>query len=331
MGFVVRPLQRLSPGSNLRTPRMQPRVLKTFLAVARHGNVTRAAEDVHLAQSSVSDQLQALEAELDAQLFTRTRQGLRLTAAGEALAAHAREILARIDEAKSAVAVAAGRATGAVTLGALETIAATRLASWMAAFRQAYPSIGLKLEVMGSGELLRAVGDGAIDAAFCFERGALDPRLASRQLLREPLALIAAPGSLHAQGDFAATTTAAPFIATGKGCVYRHLFDAAFARAGVAAPTPAVEVDSIRTIVRLVAAGTGMGLVPRMAAAAELARGELQEMAWLDHDAAACLLMLWRRQHPLRPALGHVIEHASARLGLTPADGLPPHAAPCRS
>jgi len=55
---------------------------------------------VHLAQSSVSDQLQSLEAELDARLFTRTRQGLRLTAAGEALAAHAQEILARVDEAR---------------------------------------------------------------------------------------------------------------------------------------------------------------------------------------------------------------------------------------
>jgi DNA-binding transcriptional LysR family regulator len=310
---------------------MQPRVLKTFLAVARHGNVTRAAQDVHLAQSSVSDQLQALEAELDAQLFTRTRQGLRLTAAGEALAAHAREILARIDEAKSAVAVAAGRATGTVTLGALETIAATRLASWMAAFRQAHPSIGLKLEVMGSGELLRAVGNGSIDAAFCFERGALDPRLASRQLMREPLVLIAAPGSQDAQDEFAATTTSAPFVATGQGCVYRHLFDAAFARAGVAPPTPVVEADSVRAIVRLVVAGAGMGLVPRMAVADELARGELQEIAWPDPDAAACLLMVWRRQRTLPPALTHVLDHASAGLAVTPADDRLPHGAPSRS
>src|SRR3569623_735140 len=136
---------------------MHPRLLKTFLAVARHGNVTRAAEEVHLAQSSVSDQLQSLEAELDAPLFTRSRQGLRLTPAGEVLAAHAQDILAQVEEAKSAVAVASRRESGAVTLGALETIAATRLAPWLAAFRRAHPGIALDVKVMGSGELLRAV------------------------------------------------------------------------------------------------------------------------------------------------------------------------------
>jgi DNA-binding transcriptional LysR family regulator len=120
-------------------------------------------------------------------------------------------------------------------------------------------------------------------------------------------------------------------LRSDRGCVYRHLFDAAFARVGVAAPTPVVETDSVRAIIRLVAAGAGMGLVPRVAASAELASGELQEIAWPDLDAAACLLMLWRRQRALHPALGHVLEHASAALGLTPADGRPPHAALCRS
>lgn len=310
---------------------MQLRMLKTFLAVARRGNVTRAAEDVHLAQSSVSDQLQALEAELDAPLFVRTRQGLRLTAAGEALAAHAHELLAKWDEATSAVAVAAGRETGTITLGALETIAATRLAPWMAEFRRSHASIVLKLEVMGSGELLRAVGGGEIDAAFCFDRGTLDPRLASRPLRREPLVLIAAPGTPHAVDDITSIAASTHFVATGQGCVYRHLFEVAFARAGATVPTPIIEADSIRTIIGLVASGAGMALVPRVAAAAALARSQVQEMPWPDADAAAQLLLLWRRQRPLRPALGAVLEHINARFELTPDDALPPRATPCRS
>ena len=61
---------------------MHPRLLKTFLAVARTRNVTRAAAEVNLAQSSVSDQIQALEAELGANLFTRSRRGLELTPTG---------------------------------------------------------------------------------------------------------------------------------------------------------------------------------------------------------------------------------------------------------
>lgn len=311
---------------------MHPRLLKTFLAVARHGNVTRAAQAVHLAQSSVSDQLQSLEAELDARLFTRSRQGLRLTPAGEALAAHAQDILTRVDEAKAAVAQAARHAAGTVVLGALETIAATRLAPWMAAFGRAQPGIALQLRVMGSAGLLRAVTEGELGAAFCFERGALDPRLAQRVVAQEPLVLAGAPGAAAPTVDsLAALAATAGFVATAPGCAYRHLFEQAFAAAGLAAPAPVAEVDSIRAIARLVAAGTGLALLPRLAIAAELARGELVELVWPGPAAAASLLMVWRRQRTVPPALARVLEDAGAALGLTPAGARPPRAAPCRS
>ncbi|TIS20010.1 LysR family transcriptional regulator, partial [Mesorhizobium sp.] len=82
---------------------MHPRLLKTFLAVARTRKVTRAAGELNLAQSSVSDQIQALEAELGATLFIRSRQGLDLTPAGEALQPYAEELLALADDARAAI------------------------------------------------------------------------------------------------------------------------------------------------------------------------------------------------------------------------------------
>lgn len=106
---------------------MTPRQLKTFLAVTRHGNLTRAAAEVNLSQSSLSDQIQVLEEELGAELFLRSRQGVALTAAGAALKAYAEEILALNDEAKGAVRAAAGNAERSVSVGTLETIAAERL------------------------------------------------------------------------------------------------------------------------------------------------------------------------------------------------------------
>ncbi|MBB4290007.1 DNA-binding transcriptional LysR family regulator [Rhizobium leguminosarum] len=66
---------------------MNPRQLQTFLAVIRHENLTRAAAEVNLAQSSLSDQIQALEEELGAELFLRSRQGVVPTAAGAVLKA----------------------------------------------------------------------------------------------------------------------------------------------------------------------------------------------------------------------------------------------------
>lgn len=113
---------------------MHPRLLKTFLAVARSRNITRAADAVHLAQSSVSDQIQALEAELGAALFTRSKSGLELTPAGLALKPIAEELLRLDGEARAAVLAAAGRTSGALTIGALETIASARLAPWLPGF-----------------------------------------------------------------------------------------------------------------------------------------------------------------------------------------------------
>ncbi|TIX19828.1 LysR family transcriptional regulator substrate-binding protein, partial [Mesorhizobium sp.] len=102
--------------------------------------------------------------------------------------------------------------------------------------------------------------------AFCFERRdgaktAADERFARRPIAAEPLVLVAAPGQGSAEHSLAALATLS-FVATEPGCIYRHMFDMAFAEAGVTAPKLATEVGSIGAIARLVAAGAGLGFVP---------------------------------------------------------------------
>jgi len=172
---------------------MHPRLLKTFLAVARNRSFTRTAEEVHLAQSSVSDQIQSLETELGAALFIRSRSGLELTAAGETLKRYAEEILTVADEARGAVEAAAGVAAETMTIGALETVASMKLPQWLSTFRSGHPDINLRVKVAGSGDLLRKLEDGEIDIAFCFDKGGLDERLAKRTISAEPLILIMPP------------------------------------------------------------------------------------------------------------------------------------------
>lgn len=310
---------------------MHPRMLRAFLAVARSGNVTRAAEAVHLAQSSVSDQIQALEAELGASLFARTRLGLTLTPAGEALRSYAEDILALDQEARAAVEAAAGRMAGAVTIGALETIAAVKLPRWLSDVCKGHPDIDIRLTVAGSSELLRGLAEGGIDVAFCFDQGRLDERLARRVIAREPLVLVAAPGAAAMTGDLAALA-AAGFVATETGCVYRHLLDTAFAEAGLAAPKPVAEVGSVRAIAQLVAAGAGLGLLPRLAVSEALARGEIVEQPWPGPMRTAPLAMVWRRRRVQPPALQRVLAAADAAFApLRPAGARPRHAAPFRS
>ncbi len=307
---------------------MHPRLLKTFLAVARNRNFTRAAEEVHLAQSSVSDQIQSLEAELSTALFIRSRSGLELTAAGEALKPYAEELLAIAYEARAAVEAVSAAAAGKVTIGALETIASMKLPQWLPTLRRDHHDIDLRVTIAGSGDLLRKLEAGEIDVAFCFDRGQVDERLAKRVISTEPLILITppAPEASSKTSDLAALASM-NFVATEDGCIYRHLFDKAFEAAGTAAPKLAAEVGSIGTIARLVAAGTGSSLVPRFAVADALHRGEIDEMPWPGPMRTASLVMIWRRRRVQPPALKLFLAFASAGFASTrSADVRPRHA-----
>jgi DNA-binding transcriptional LysR family regulator len=307
---------------------MHTRLLRTFLAVARSRNATRAAEEIHLAQSSVSDQLQTLEADLGASLFTRSPLGLELTPAGEALKPFAEEILALVDEARVAVQATAGRAAGSVTIGALETIASTKLPRWLSKFRSNHPDINLRLKVAGSGTLLRNLKDGEIDAAFCFDSGDLDERLAKRTISVEPLILVAPAGGrpAPAKGGLAALSPMS-FVTTEVGCIYRRLFDQAFVEVGVAAPKIVAEVGSIGAIAGLVAAGAGLGLVPRLAVAEALDRGEIVEMPWPGPIRTASIALIWRRRSVQPPPLKRFLAAAGQALSpVKPADARPRHA-----
>ncbi|MDX8442262.1 LysR family transcriptional regulator [Mesorhizobium australafricanum] len=314
---------------------MHPRLLKTFLAVVRTRNVTRAAQEVNLAQSSVSDQIQVLEAELGTSLFTRSRQGLDLTPAGEALKPYAEELLALADDARAAVDATRAGTAGRLAIGALETIASARLAGWLGGFRAAHAGIDIKLRIAGSGELLRRLGEGEIDVAFCFARpperdldaGAPDRRLARRVVAVEPLALIAPPGDNRADVDLA-TLAEKHFVATEAGCVYRAMVDKAFAEAGLGKPSLAAEAGSIDAIAGLVAAGAGFGLVPRLAVTAAIDRGEVAELAWPGRVRSADVVMTWRRRRIQPPALKALLAAADEAFApVRPAGARPRHAA----
>ncbi|GLS05646.1 hypothetical protein GCM10007860_28030 [Chitiniphilus shinanonensis] len=168
---------------------IRPGLLKTFLAVARCRNITRAAAEIHLAQSSVSDQLQLLENDLGTRLFTRSRTSLELTAAGAVMQRYAEEILALLDEARAAVQTAADQPARRLTIGTLETIASTTMPGWLAAFQGAHPDVSVQMKIAGSGTLMQLLASGGIDIACCFERGALD------ELLLQTITVIGTAGA----------------------------------------------------------------------------------------------------------------------------------------
>lgn len=293
---------------------MNPRQLKNFLIVSRFGNLTRAAAEANMAQSSLSDHMQALEQELGVQLFERSRQGLMLTPAGHVMQTYAEEILALNDEASIAIRAAARKSEQTVTIGTLETVATEKLAAFLPDFRKAHPEIDLTLKIGDSGQLQRGLDDGSIQLAITFDRGQKDERFMSRLLSHEPLALISGCKADVPRPTALAELSELPFIATAVGCVFRSLSDNAFAEAAVMAPRIVTQADSIATIIRLVAAGVGYGVVPRLAIGAYAKSGDIVEWPWPGKVPTAPLIMVWRRRRVQPAALSLLLAAAQREL-----------------
>lgn len=168
--------------------------LRSFLAIQQTGSFTRAAENLGLGQSTVSQHIQKLEATLDRRLIFRDTHRLGLTPDGEVLAGHARAMLA-ID-AQVFDLFAANKLRGQLRLGVSEDFATSRLTAVLEDFTRAYPSVDLQLTVALSGALYEMQDLGEIDLVFAKRRlGDQRGRLVYREpliwLARDPLQLTA--------------------------------------------------------------------------------------------------------------------------------------------
>lgn len=307
---------------------MQLRHLKTFVAVASTLNITRAGEQVHLAQSSVTEQIQSLEAELGTPLFDRSRRRLQLTEAGRRLLEYAGDLLSLADEARSAVADAAGLAAGFLTIGGLETLCASRLPPLLTRFHWEHPAVGIQLKAAGSGELRSGVKSGTMDVCFTFGEALSDPELQSEPVAREELVVIVPLGHRLAGRNAIEPEDLADeaFLITETGCVYRRLFDSAFPASSPVRPRVAGEFSSIAAIRSLVETGLGCALVPRLVASNT--DGRVVALPWVGEADSVLVSMIWRRRRVQSPRLRLFLEAARNSFdSIRPADVRPRHAA----
>src|SRR5438093_270946 len=136
--------------------------LAVFHAVAREGNVSRAAERLLISQPAVSKQLKELERSFGTFLFDRLPQGMRLTAAGQTLASYANRIFALEAETQQAMDELRGLRRGRLSVGASTTIGVYLLPEVFVRFHRAYPGIQLRLEIAGSDAICRWLEQGEV-------------------------------------------------------------------------------------------------------------------------------------------------------------------------
>lgn len=148
---------------------MELRVLHYFLTIAKEENITRAAALLHIAQPSLSRQLQALEEELQVQLFDRSGRHLRLTEDGRLLKRHAQDILDLAEKAKQDLIGSKHALTGCIRIGGGEIKNIEALSQWMADFQKLYPQIQFQFESETSDIVLEHLENGLLDIGILIE------------------------------------------------------------------------------------------------------------------------------------------------------------------
>ena len=244
--------------------------LKVLREVAQRGSFSAAADALDYTQSAVSQAVATLEAETGATLLHRDRGGIRPTAAGAALIAHADGILARIEAAEADVAAILGLSGGLLRMASFPTAGATLMPLAIARFRGAHPGVGLSLAEGEPEEIAPRLRAGELDLALLFEfRGGgakLGSGLARVDLLEDPMhvalprdhPLASQPRLRLAElsGESWVQTSAASPCA-------RHVVRSCNA-AGFE-PDVSFESDDYATVQGLVAAGVGVALIPQLA------------------------------------------------------------------
>ncbi|WP_433334685.1 LysR family transcriptional regulator [Spirillospora sp. CA-294931] len=251
--------------------------LAQFLVVARLEHLSRAAEELRVAQPSLSRTIARLEDELGTPLFDRAGR-LRLNDAGKLFRGYAERCLGELDAGRRAVAEATGQGLGTVRL-ASETF--LTLTGPLAAFKRAHPSVEVELHQMRAAEMARRLNSQDIDLCVASQPIPLTG-LDSVQLLDEAVWVATPPDHPLAGrasvsvGDLADL----PFITSRTGHWQRRVLDRLFAGRDLA-PKIICETDEPGAIVELISTGLGVGLIPTIARRA----ATTMPVAWIAVDS----------------------------------------------
>lgn len=290
--------------------------LRAFVAIAKLGQLTRAAEKLHLSQPALSGQIKALEEALCISLFERKSSGMTLTAGGRTLLAQAEHIVGSIQQLRLAAQQLQGRPAGRLRLGTVLDPVTLRLGEFLNRAIETHPLIDIELHQVFSGAALDGVRDGTLDASFFF--GAIDGNSVHGEPLRPLVYRVAMPAEWklsEARTDWS-TIAARPWIVAPPTSSHRQLAMKLFQMRGVA-PVQVIEADNESVILNLVASGVGASIVREELALASAQEGritvwpgaELSSRLWFIFGAQreedplleavrAVLRDVWRQQEP---------------------------------
>ena len=288
--------------------------LQYVLAAFEHGSFSAAAEALHLAQPSLSEQVRRLEAELGVRLFQRVGRGLVPTEAGRALRPHAEAVLAAVEAARMSVGAVRELRAGTAAFGTFGTARMYLGTDLVEDFRRSHPEVRVRIVGQNSSETVAAIRDGELEAGLVVlpvdDRG-----LEIRPAMRDEILYVSADAGRVRHAMTVARLATAPLILSeaswGTEDPTRRQLRELAQRAGVTIE-PQIDVEDVEVALELAARGLGDTIAPR----GMLLRLAPRSVGWVPFadPIYETFAFTWRRGAQLSPATREFLTFAERRL-----------------
>lgn len=277
------------------------RHIRAFLAAARIGNFTRAANELHVSQSAFTVQIRQLEDALGVTLFDRGKRRIALTSAGKEIVVPLERILIEMESIVGRTRQLAGLRRGIVSIAVLPSIASQVLPAVIREYTQRYPGIVVQIKDLVAEKLIEAVKKEEADFGIGSRIGS-DRDLKATLLLTDRLCAFV-PKS-HLLGRSGSVTLkeliSQPLILTGKDSSVRELVERALKRERIQ-PKIAYETNYMSTAVSMVRAGLGIAILPEFASSEEHS-GDIRTVAISKPLLSRKIEVITRKDRSLSPA-----------------------------
>ncbi|KQX52353.1 LysR substrate-binding domain-containing protein (plasmid) [Ensifer adhaerens] len=292
---------------------MDIRQLKTFIAIAEHGTFAKAADAVGLTPSAVSQQIQALELEVRAELFDRSTRPITLNSQGLQMLEAAQGLVRSADDIVDAIS---GKSVGGTfTIGSVRSSALSLLPKAIIALKNDFPGLKIKLHVANTDELLNDVVTGRLDSAMVAEYSSVPSTLRWSPFIQEPLFVIAPKGTRIRPA--AEMLTELPYVKFISRFRLANIIETEVARSGIVTNVIA-EIDTITAVVACVVNGLGVSIAPW--SALKEAGGEVVAVPFGEPPIYRQIGLIERRASPRAAVIDRLHQHLvsfSGEFGLT--------------
>lgn len=281
---------------------MDIRQLKTFIAIAEHGTFAKAADAVGLTPSAVSQQIQALESEVRAELFDRSTRPITLNSQGLQMLEAAQGLVRSADDIVDAIS---GKSVGGTfTIGSVRSSALSLLPKAIIALKNDFPGLKIKLHVANTDELLNDVVTGRLDSAMVAEYSGVPSTLRWSPFIQEPLFAIAPKGTRPRPA--AEMLTELPYVKFISRFRLANIIETEVARSGIVTSVIA-EIDTITAVVACVVNGLGVSIAPW--SALREAGGEVVAVPFGDPPIYRQIGLIERRASPRAAVIDRLHQH----------------------